>query len=611
MRWILTLCFLFFIPSFIIAQEEKESTITTQASAQLPQLTDTITSLPLLEKKKTKTGQFLNRIFVKRKRTKTVTPPQKVEQHFDYGEGKHIRNINIITLDPFGYSDTDSTKVPNNKLERFGNKLHLKSKKSTIKNFLLFKTGDTFDSLRIKESERLIRTQNYIRRVTIYAVPTESKDSVDIVVRSLDSWSIYPSGSLSTSNMRIRLRDRNFGGFGHDVTVQFKDRFKEGKDAYYFNYHVNNIQNTFIRGTAQYESDIWGNYIKGLALDRPFYSPYTKWAGGASFVQRHVKDSFPDADEKYKIQSIKYNTFDFWGGYSLPLQRETIAGTLTNLRMSARFIQQDFKDAPQESYDPLGYYRDQRSYLFSIGLTRTNYVQDRFIFQYDLIEDVQVGNSVSLTFGMRDQYQKRRSYFGLKIAGGRYTSLGYFAGNIEWGSYFWGSKAEQGTFRFDGTYFTKLFQSGKWRFRHFLAPSLVLGYNRFDHVSDRLRLDDVIVGIRAHKVTALRRLSFSYQLQSYAPFEWKGFRFNPYLNYEAAFMGYKDKSFLSGKMYSKISLGLVANNDYLVFSSIALSLVYYPVMPDTGGAIFRANSRQYKVELPQFGYDKPRTVPYY
>ena len=53
--------------------------------------------------------------------------------------GKIIRNINIVTLDPFGHSVNDTTQMPRNWGERTGNRLHLKTKKIAILNLLLFK----------------------------------------------------------------------------------------------------------------------------------------------------------------------------------------------------------------------------------------------------------------------------------------------------------------------------------------------------------------------------------------------------------------------------------------------------------------------------------------
>lgn len=564
--------------------------------------------------KNSKVGRFFNKLVYKNNKKLVANAPEiKNNQHLELGEGKIIRNIRILTLDPFGYSDKDSLKKPDTKLERIGNNFHLKTKKFTIKNFLIFKEGDRFDSLKIKESERLLRTQRFIRRVTMYPIPTSHPDTVDVLIRELDSWSIYPTGSISTSSYRVKLRDRNFAGLGHDVIIQYTNRYKEsGKDGIYFDYTINNIQNTFIRANVLYNKETWGNYVKGVAVDRPFYSPYTKWAGGVSLAQRYRQDSLPDLDKKYSFEAQRYNTLDAWAGYSIPLFKSyKNKPVITNLRTSIRYVQQHFEETPQPQYDPYNFYRDQRTYLASISLSSINYIQDQYIFNYNIIEDVQVGKVLAITGGMKDQYSKRRPYFGAKFAMGGYTRWGYFSGNIEWGSYFYEKEAEQGALRVEGTYFTKLFMLGNWRFRHFFTPQLIYGYKRYDYIGDELKLDDVIQGIRAQKITGSKRLSIAYQWQSYAPYEWKGFRFNPYFNFEGAFISNKDSGLFDSKLYSRFSIGVVANNDYLVFSKVAISLVFYPTMPDAGSSIIRANSRQYNMDLPDFNYDRPRTVSYY
>lgn len=43
--------------------------------------------------------------------------------------GKIIRNISIETLDPFGYSVSNEKKIPKRKIDNFGNKVHIKTKK--------------------------------------------------------------------------------------------------------------------------------------------------------------------------------------------------------------------------------------------------------------------------------------------------------------------------------------------------------------------------------------------------------------------------------------------------------------------------------------------------
>ncbi|MDR2224169.1 MAG: hypothetical protein LBE34_15750 [Flavobacteriaceae bacterium] len=607
-----TLCILLFFLCFSTAWTQEVLPVKQDT---LPKVEEKKSEQLLTKKERTsKLGKMFNKLVYKNNKKLIANAPViKNNQNLELGQGKVIRNIRIVTLDPFGYSDSDSLRTPETKLEDIGNRFHLKTKQFTIRNYLLFKEGQRFDSLKVKESERLIRTQRFVRRVSIYPIPlATSKDTIDVLIRELDSWSIYPTGSMSTSKARIKFVDRNFGGFGHDVTFEFSTNYIEKTQGYYFNYRINNIQRSFVRANLTYDIDLNGNYFKGLSFDRSFYSPYTKWAGGVSLFQQFYNQYLPDSMQKFEAQPFKINTFDTWVGYSIPLFKSFVdKPVITNLRMAFRYNRQDYTESPTPEYDPFGFYRDSNTYLGALSISSINYVQDRYIFNYDIIEDVQVGKVAAITGGFRNQYDKRRGYLGLKFAIGGYTRYGYFGSNIEWGSYFYQGHAEQAAFRFDGTYFTKLFILGKWRFRHFFLPQLMVGFNRIDHVGDKIGLGNVVEGLAASTLTGTKRLSFGYQWQSYAPFEWKGFRINPFINIEGAFLGTNKDRFLDPKLYSRFSIGFVANNDYLVFSSIAVSFVYFPTMPDTGRSVFYANSRQYNVELPNFNYSKPQTISYY
>ena len=75
---------------------------------------------------------------------------------------KWIRKITIETLDPFGYSSENEKLAPTSKLENIGNSLHLKTKIATIRNLLLFKVNEELDSIKVKDSERIIRSQPYL-----------------------------------------------------------------------------------------------------------------------------------------------------------------------------------------------------------------------------------------------------------------------------------------------------------------------------------------------------------------------------------------------------------------------------------------------------------------
>ena len=77
-------------------------------------------------------------------------------------QGKIIRNIMVDALDPFGFDIRDTTITPSGFIKKAGNALHNKTNRFAIKNLLLFRKNQMFDSLKVKESERLIRSQRYI-----------------------------------------------------------------------------------------------------------------------------------------------------------------------------------------------------------------------------------------------------------------------------------------------------------------------------------------------------------------------------------------------------------------------------------------------------------------
>jgi len=109
-----------------------------------------------------------------------VAPGYQAEESQARYEGKIIRHINIVTFDPVGYSVSDTTKKPHGFIEKSSNAFHVKTQHLTIRNQLLIRKNDRYDSLLVKESERLIRSQSYIQNVDVTAVLTsDNSDSAN------------------------------------------------------------------------------------------------------------------------------------------------------------------------------------------------------------------------------------------------------------------------------------------------------------------------------------------------------------------------------------------------------------------------------------------------
>ena len=68
---------------------------------------------------------------------------------------------------------------------------------------------------------------------------------------------------------------------------------------------------------------------------------------------------------------------------------------------------------------------------------------------------------------------------------------------------------------------------------------------------------------------------------------------------------------LNSKVYSKFSIGIQINNDYLVFNSFQISLSYYPSIPFEGDNLLKTNSfENTDLIINDFQLGKPAYIRY-
>lgn len=554
----------------------------------------------------------------KRSETKSQKGARKrflIKKTFDRNEGKIIREIIIETLDPFGYAVDNYKDQPEKGFEKFGNGLHLKTKNWTIRNLLLFKKNEPLDSLIAKESERLIRKQRYVRSVIIKPVEIpNSKDSVDISVRVLDSWSLIPSGSISGSRGNFDLTERNFFGLGHEIENNFTKRFDDGKKAYDVRYTINNIKNTFIKTTFAYENDLNDNITRSARIERQFFSPLTRLAGGAYFENRFYVDSLPDATGVFANQIFKLQTQQYWAGHSFKIfGGKSEDFRTTNLVTTLGFKNVAYFNKPALQYDSSQFFASEKLYLATIGVNTQKFSEDKYLFNFGIIEDVPYGQVYAITGGFQDKNNRRRTYFGGRFAYGTYFPVGYAGINVELGSFFNGGNSQETTLRIEANYFTNLLSIGSWRVRQFIKPTFVMGNHRVPIIADRVTISEQngISGFNNPLINGTKKLFTTFQTQTYVPGNWHGFHFSPFFNMTLGMLGDETNKILNDKLYSIFSLGVLINNDYLVFNSFQISFSFYPSIPYQGTNVFKTNTfKNDDLSLPDFQIGEPMIVPY-
>ena len=566
--------------------------------------------------KKRKFTKFIHKLIFHSVETEKVTKSnfQKTQtKTYITFEGKIIRNIEIKTLDPFGYSDTDSTKVPKKFIDKAGNSLHVKTKRFAIKNLLLIKKNAPLDSLLMKESERIIRSQRFTRSVSS-EMKLVAQDSVDVLITILDSWSLAPDVSPTTTKTKFYLRERNIFGLGHELANSYTKSLTSKQFGYSFNYFVPTIKNSFISTRLKYDIDFDRNYDKSVTIERPFFSAYTRWAGGIQIGQNLSKTNALDANQTERIQNSKFNYQDYWLGRSFQLNKgNSEYDRTTNFITSARYFNKNYSDTPFINADSLNIYNVEKLYLITLGITSRKFTQDKYIFDFNVVEDVASGFVYSVTTGYQKKYDEYKFYAGGKMALGRFYKFGFLSTYLEFGTFLDLGKTNQTATSLQLIYFTNLQEYGKWKFRHFIKPQLIVGNNRLNSNYDRLTLNEGQNGIEGFSSTTLfgtKKLLMTIQSQGYSHWRFLGFRLNPYLSYTAGMLGQENSGFSDSKLYSQISMGLIISNDFLVFSSFQFSLSYYPSIPD-GNPMYKTNALSTSdFGLQNFEISKPSLIGY-
>jgi hypothetical protein len=565
--------------------------------------------------KKSKFGKFVHRLLFKSTRKskpskKASTQRYYLKKAFDKHEGKIIRNINIETLDPFGYSVDNIKDQPEKGIEKFGNALHAKSKNFTIRNILLFKKNEPLDSIFAKESERLIRRQRFVRSVIIKPLPIENnKDSVDISIRVLDSWSLIPTGSISGSRANFELSERNVFGLGHELSHDFTQRFSDKSNSHNSRYLIRNIKNSFTNVTLNYNESLEKNISKSIRVERLFFSPLTRLAGGIFLENRAFSDSLPNLSNEFETIRFKNETRDFWFGHAFKLfggKNEDYR--TTNLVTTIGYKKINYIKTPTVEIDPNRFFANEELYLASIGVNTRKFAEDKYLFNFGIIEDIPFGQVYSITGGFQNKNNQKRAYFGGRFAYGNYFDFGYLGINSEWGSFFEGRDTRETTFKIEANYFTNLIYFGDWKIRQFIKSSIVIGNNRVSILKDRVMLgdDDGIQGFNNPLISGIRKATITLQTQTYVPGSWHGFRFSPFYNMTLGMLGNETDKFLNKSLLSKFSIGVLINNDYLVFNSFQISFSFYPKIPFQGTNIFNTNSyKNNDLSLPDYEIGQP------
>ncbi len=115
---------------------------------------------------------------------------------------------------------------------RLANSLHIRTREDFIRKEILFKTGECLDSLRLSESERLLRSYRFIARSDVFALP-QPDGTQHVVVDTQDEWTTKVDLGFQVDEgpeiTGIEVAEENLLGMGIRVGFFFREK-KEQRD---------------------------------------------------------------------------------------------------------------------------------------------------------------------------------------------------------------------------------------------------------------------------------------------------------------------------------------------------------------------------------------------
>lgn len=540
---------------------------------------------------------------------------------FQKADRRIIRQINIVTLDPFGTDIADTSKRETNIFENAGNIIHVKSKKFAIRNRLLFHENEKLDKLKLQESERIVRSNSFISDVTIRIDTNyKSKDSVDIIIRAQDRWSINNDGNFAPGNYKVAASDNNFLGTGHQFGTAFTkpNLFDTTIVTYRFSYFAPYIKQTFVTVGAQYVHEV-GNEYSGLTISRSFFSPLTKWAGGVDVFKYSILSTLSSADTtmdttKIKSFGLEFWTKDVWFGWAFNLSDTSYKNRTTKLVIATRIYDRNYQDGPPTRFDPLFNNQNQTNYLLTIGITHRGYYKDKYIYKYGVTEDVPTGATLSTTVGYQTRSVYNRYYLSLKSSYGTRFQGGNVSIYFELGTYLTTKGVyEQGVINNGIQGFSNIVKLPyRMLFRQFMALDATIGLNRT--IYDRLSINDVkgLKGFNPVGLSGSNKMVLSSVTILYLPWQMLGFRIAPIFYCGLGMIGDENVSFIKDNIFPVLGVGLQIRNEYLMFNSFLITVGFYPFVPNVGSNIIKMNPfGRNDYQFQNFEIGKPSEVGYY
>lgn len=269
--------------------------------------------------------------------------------------GAAIRHITIDNFNVFDPSVPEEDKW----LYRTANNIHVTTRKSVIEHQLLIAPGDVYSQGVVDESERLLRSNRYIKNASIQAVDVGNGE-VDVNVTTNDVWTLTPSVSLGrtggSNNAGFAVKESNLLGTGVFVGARYQSSVDRNIAS--FEASDRNLFGSRIASMIEYGVGSDG-YSRALNLSQPFYALDSRASAGLNYQAGKQVDSLYDLGQISDQFEHRYTRLDLSLGRSGGLKE----GWARRWSAGLTLDQHEFNQTDIEMPDP-GALPDDRNFLF-------------------------------------------------------------------------------------------------------------------------------------------------------------------------------------------------------------------------------------------------------
>ncbi len=317
--------------------------------------------------------------------------PSQASGTFD---GRIVRRLDIVSREIF-----DPLPERGSGFYAFANRLHVRTRASTVRGALVFREGTPWSESRRSESERLLRSLAFLVPDSVLATEAGA-ESVDVRVVTHDNWTTSPEFGVERGGGQhfssFSFIERNFLGLGTSLALSYRNdvsgisRLVEVADDQLFGSHW--------RGRVAASRGSSGRSA-GATLGLPFWAEDAPRSYGGEWQRdRSGADLFSGGRLVGRIEGLRESAAFSWG------TGRAAGGNIR--RLVASFELRDHALEPATLYPgaPAGFAsaaREKRSRMVAgeLRLLRPRYLIRHGIELMDRAEDIDIGRSLILKAG--------------------------------------------------------------------------------------------------------------------------------------------------------------------------------------------------------------------